>query len=151
MPQSLSVVYLHLVFSTKDRQPFLRDPVIRAEMHKWLGSASGQLQCPSVIVGGVEDHVHILGRLARTISQADWVKELKRTSSLWIKERDPRLSEFAWQAGYGVFSVSVSNLEAVREYIARQEEHHAKRTYQDEYRKLLEKHGETWDERYVWD
>src|SRR6516162_7252524 len=104
--QSLSVVYLHLVFSTKDRQPFLRDPGIRAEMHKWLGSASGQLQCPSVIVGGVEDHVHILSRLGRTITQADWVKELKRTSSLWIKQRDPRLSEFTWQAGYGVFSVS---------------------------------------------
>jgi putative transposase len=85
------------------------------------------------------------------MTQADWVKELKRTSSLWIKQRDPKLSEFAWQAGYVVFSVSASNWEAVRDYIARQEEHHAKRSYQDEFRVLLEKHGETWDERYVWD
>jgi putative transposase len=95
MPQSLSVVYLHLVFSTKDRRPFLRDPIIRGEMHAWLGSASGQLGCPSVLVGGVEDHVHVLARLGRTISQADWVKELKRTSSIWIKERDPQSHDFA--------------------------------------------------------
>ena len=151
MPQSLSVVYLHLVFSTKDRWPFLRDPILRGEMHKWLGSASGEVQCPSVLVGGIQDHVHILARFGRTISQADWVKEIKRTSSLWIKERDPRSQDFAWQAGYGVFSVSVSNLESVREYVARQDEHHNKRTFQDEFRTLLQKHGETWDERYVWD
>ena len=151
MPQSLSVVYLHLVFSTKDRQPFLRDPIIRAEMHAWLGSASGQLQCPSVLVGGVEDHVHILARHGRTISQADWVKELKRTSSIWIKERDPRAEDFAWQAGYGVFSVSASNRESVRDYVARQKEHHNQSGFQDEFRTLLKKHGETWDARYVWD
>jgi putative transposase len=151
MPQSLSVVYLHLVFSTKDRRPFLRDPILRGEMHKWLGSASGELQCPSVLVGGVEDHVHILARLGRTISQADWVKEIKRTSSIWIKERDPRSHDFAWQAGYGVFSVSASNLESVRDYVARQEERHKQRTFQDEFRTLLQKHGEKWDERYVWD
>ena len=140
MPQSLSVVYLHLVFSTKDRAPFLRDPTIRGEMHAWLGSASGELGCPSLLVGGVEDHVHILARHGRTISQADW-----------IKERDVRAGDFAWQAGYGVFSVSASNLDAVREYVAGQEEHHQKRSFQDEFRTLLKKHGETWDERYVWD
>jgi len=151
MPQSLSVVYLHLVFSTKERRPFLRDPIIRGEMHAWLGSASGQLKCPSVLVGGVEDHVHILARHGRTISQADWVKELKRTSSIWIKERDPRAHDFAWQAGYGVFSASASNLESVRDYVARQEEHHHKLSFQDEFRMFLKKHGETWDERYVWD
>ena len=151
MPQSLSVVYLHLVFSTKDRWHFLRDPTIRGEMHAWLGSASGQLQCPSVLVGGVEDHVHVLARFGRTLSQAEWVKEIKRTSSLWIKERDPRAQNFAWQAGYGVFSVSASNLEFVRDYVARQDEHHSKRTFQDEFRALLQKHGETWDERYVWE
>jgi hypothetical protein len=120
-------------------------------MHAWLGSASGQLACPSVLVGGVEDHVHILARFGRTISQADWVKELKRTSSVWIKERNPQAHDFAWQAGYGVFSVSASNRESVREYVARQEEHHNKQGFQDEFRMLLTKHGETWDERYVWD
>jgi REP element-mobilizing transposase RayT len=151
MPQSLSVVYLHFVFCTKDRRPFLRDPILRAEMHAWLGSASGQLDCPSILVGGVEDHVHILARHGRTISQADWVKEIKRTSSIWIKERDPLLKDFAWQAGYGIFSVSASNREAVRDYIARQEEHHRRLGYQDEFRLLLKKHEMEWDERYVWD
>ena len=151
MPQSLSVVYLHLVFSTKDRQPYLRDPTLRSEMHKFLGGATRALQCPPELNGGVEDHVHILARLGRTISQADWVKEIKRTSSIWIKDREPKLKDFAWQAGYGVFSVSASNLELVRDYVARQEEHHAQQTFQNEFRWLLRKHGETWDERYVWD
>lgn len=151
MPQSLSVVYLHLVFSTKDRRTFLRDQSIRGEMHAWLGSASGELGCPSILVGGVEDHVHILARHGRTISQADWVKELKRTSSVWIKECDARAGDFAWQAGYGVFSVSASNLETVRNYVARQGEHHRKQNFQEEFRTLLQKHGEAWDEKYVWD
>ncbi len=151
MPQSLSVVYLHLVFSTKERRPLLADSIVRAEMHAWLGGASRKLGCPSVLVGGMEDHIHILARHGRTISQADWVKELKRTSSIWIKERHPLAREFEWQAGYGVFSVSGSDLDRVRDYISRQEEHHARRAFQDEFRALLESHGETWDERYVWD
>ena len=151
MPQSLSVVYLHLVFSTKHRLPLLSEPGLRAEMHAWLGAASGRLGCPPVLVGGVEDHVHILARHSRTISQADWVKEIKRTSSLWVKERDPRMADFAWQAGYGVFSVSASGLEVVRRYIARQEAHHKRQGFQDEFRALLTRHGESWDERYVWE
>ena len=151
MPQSLSVVYLHLVFSTKHRQPFLQDRDLRAEIHAWLGAASRELDCPPVLVGGVEDHVHILARHGRTVSQADWVKEIKRTSSLWIKQREPKLIDFAWQAGYGVFSVSVSNVARVRAYIAGQEAHHQKAGFQDEFRALLRKHEEAWDERYVWD
>lgn len=152
MPQSLSAVYLHLVFSTKDREPLLHDAGLRAEMHAYLGGISGQLDCPSVLVGGVEDHVHILAKLGRRIAQADWVKELKRVSGLWIKNRAPEtMGDFAWQSGYGVFSVGVSNLDAVRDYIARQEEHHRKVSFMDEYRALLKKHGEAIDERYAWD
>ena len=151
MPQSLSSVYLQLVFSTKERRPFLRDQTIREEMHAFLGGISKKLDCPPILVGGVEDHVHLLARHGRTITQADWVKELKRGSSLWIKERDPKLSDFAWQAGYGVFSVSTSNVDAVTDYIARQEEHHRKSTFQDELRAMLQKHRIEWDERYVWD
>jgi putative transposase len=151
MSQSLSVVYLHLVFSTKDRRPFLRDRVLRSEMHSWLGSASGEIGCSAILTGGVEDHVHLLARHGRNISQADWVKEIKRTSSVWIKERGVGLEDFAWQTGYALFSVSASNLEMVREYVARQEEHHMRRGFQDELRTLLRKHGESWDERYVWD
>jgi REP element-mobilizing transposase RayT len=151
MPQSLSVVYLHLVFSTKDRRPFLRDETLRSETHAWLGAASRELGCPTLLVGGVEDHVHLLARHSRTISQADWVKEIKRTSSAWLKERAPAEADFAWQSGYGVFSVSASNIDAVRDYISRQAEHHRKWSFQDELRALLRKHGEAWDERYVWD
>ncbi|MCX6873424.1 MAG: IS200/IS605 family transposase [Verrucomicrobia bacterium] len=151
MSQSLSAVYLHLVFSTKDRHPFLRDPALRAETHAYLGGISKQLDCVPIIIGGVDDHVHILAHHARTITQADWVKELKRVSSLWIKQRDPSLRDFAWQSGYGIFSVSASNLETVERYIANQEEHHRKTTFQDEYRAFLKRHSIPWDEKYVWD
>ena len=151
MPQSLSSVYLHLVFSTKNRQPFLRDANLRQEMHAYLGGISKTLECPPLIVGGVEDHVHLLGRMSRTITQADWVKELKRVSSIWIKQRDPNSSEFAWQGGYGAFSVSTSALDRTSEYIANQEQHHQKQSFQDEYRAILRKHGMEWDERYVWE
>ena len=151
MPQSLSSVYLHLVFSTKDRQPFLRDLALRSEVHAYLGGVSKKLDCPPIIIGGVEDHVHLLARHARTISQAEWVKELKRVSTLWIKNHDSTLVNFAWQTGYGVFSVSTSNLESVQDYIAKQEEHHRKVTFQDEYRTFLKRHNITWDENYVWD
>jgi len=151
MPQSLSSVYLHLVFSTKDRRPFLRGPAIRDEMHSFLGGISNKLECPPILVGGVEDHVHLLARHGRTITQADWVKELKRASSLWVKERVPKLSDFAWQAGYGVFSVSASNVDAVTDYITQQEEHHRKSTFQDEFRAMLRNNKIERDERYVWD
>jgi len=151
MPQSLSAVYLHLVFSTKDRRPFLNDPALRSEMHAYLAGASKQLDCAPILAGGVADHVHLLARHGRSITQADWVKELKRVSSIWIKTRDTTLHDFAWQSGYGVFSVSASNVDAVRDYVASQEAHHRKSTFQDEFRALLRKHGMEWDERYVWD
>jgi len=151
MPQSLAASYQHLVFSTKDRSPFLRDGALRAEMHSYLGGVSKQLHCDPVRIGGVEDHVHILARLDRSISIAEWVKELKRISSQWIKQRAPALGDFAWQAGYGVFSVSQSMLETVIAYIDGQEAHHKKITFQEEYRMLLQKHQITWDERHVWE
>ena len=151
MPQSLSAVYVHLVFSTKDRRPFLRDTSIRAEMHAYLGGVSKTLDCPSLIIGGMEDHVHLLSRLGRTITQADWVKELKRASNLWITEKARDLNAFQWQGGYADFSVSASNLEKVQEYIANQEEHHRKLSFQDELRTLLRKHNVEFDERYIWD
>jgi REP element-mobilizing transposase RayT len=149
MPQSLSAVYLHLVFSTKERYPFFRDRNLRNEVHSFLGGVSKSLHCPPIIVGGVEDHVHMLSRFGRTISQADWVKELKRVSNLWLKEKGVR--GFAWQGGYADFSVSISDLERVREYIANQEEHHKKIGFQEELRGLLSRHGLEWDERYVWE
>ena len=151
MSQSLSIVYVHLVFSTKERRPFLRDQKIREASHAYLGESSKRLDCPPILVGGVEDHVHILARFGRTITQAEWVKELKRVSNQWLKEQGPDCADFAWQGGYADFSVSQSNLEQVTNYIAHQEEHHRKMTFQDELRALLRKHKQEWDERYVWD
>jgi REP element-mobilizing transposase RayT len=151
MPQSLSVVYLHLVFSTKDRRPFLRNQKIRESLHAYLGEISKRLDCPPILVGGVEDHVHILVRFGRTITQAEWIKEMKRVSNQWLKEQGVDFANFEWQGGYADFSVSQSNLEQVKEYIAHQGEHHRKMTFQDELRTLLRKHQAEWDERYVWD
>ena len=108
------------------------------------------LGVPSSYCGRVEDHVHLLARFGRTITQAEWVKELKRVSNLWVKENSG-ISNFEWQGGYADFSVSHSNLEQVKSYIANQEEHHRKLSFQDEVRALLTKHQMDWDERYIWD
>jgi len=151
MPQSLSAVYIHLVFSTRDRRPLLRDKSTRDTLHSYLGGISKQLDCPPILVGGVEDHIHLLARFGRTITQAEWVKELKRVSNLWLKERGRDYADFEWQGGYADFSVSQSNLEQVKQYIANQEEHHRKIGFQDELRALLRKHEIEWDEKYVWD
>ncbi len=150
MPQSLSAVYIHLVFSTKHRLPLLRDESLRTDLHSFLGGTSKTLECPPIQVGGVEDHVHLLARFGRTITQAEWVKELKRVSSLWLKE-ECALADFAWQGGYADFSVSQSNVEQVKHYIATQREHHRKLSFQDEVRGLLTKHRIDCDERYIWE
>jgi putative transposase len=151
MPQSLANLLVHIVFSTKERQPFLRNAKLRDEMHRYLAGISDDLHCPAVRIGGIDDHVHLLARQARTISLADWIKELKRGSSVWAKERAEELKDFHWQGGYAAFSVSQSQSAAVEDYIAAQEQHHAKRTFQDELRELLKKHEVEYDERFVWD
>lgn len=110
MPQSLSAVYIHLIFSTKERRPWLRDKPVRDKLHAQLGGISKTLGCPALIVGGVEDHVHLLCRFGRMMTQAEWVKELKRVSNLWLKEQGSDYVDFAWQGGYADFSVSQSNL-----------------------------------------
>jgi REP element-mobilizing transposase RayT len=151
MPQSLSAVYIHVVFSTKHRQPWLRDRTLREDTHAMLGGISKKLECAPLQVGGVEDHVHLLGRFGRIVTVSDWVKELKRVSSLWLKERDRGLSRFMWQGGYAAFSVSASRLRQVSEYIREQEKHHLKMSFQDELRLLLRRHGLTWDEEHLWE
>jgi len=150
MPQSLSAVYVHLVFSTKERRPFLRDETIRESLHAYLGGISKQLGCAPIITGGIEDHVHLLARFGRTITQAEWVKELKRVSNLWLK-KEHQIRQFEWQGGYAGFSVSESNLEQVKKYINYQLEHHKKINLQDELRLLLRRHHVEWDERYIWE
>jgi putative transposase len=151
MPQSLAQIYLHIVFSTKDRLPYLQDASLREEMHKYLGGVCNNIDCPTLCVGGIADHVHILCRFGRTITLANLIQELKRDSSKWVKTKARSLQDFHWQNGYGAFSISPSHVEPVREYIANQEEHHRATTFQDEFRHLLTKFGLKWDERYVWD
>ena len=151
MSQSFSALFVHIVFSTKLRKPFLRNRDLRLEMHSYLGGVSKNQDTPPLLIGGTEDHIHALCQLGRSMTAAGLIKEMKRSSSLWIKEREPALSDFAWQTGYGIFSVSSSKLDAVRAYINDQEEHHKKQTFQDELRLLLRKHGLEWDERYIWE
>jgi len=151
MPQSLAKILVHTVFSTKDRRPFLRDTALREELHRYLGGILTNHDCQPVIAGGVEDHVHILSTLARTSTAAEMVKEVKRGSSIWLKNKTPDLHDFAWQNGYGIFSIGFSQVETVRNYIARQEEHHRQISFQDELREFLKRYDIEFDERYVWD
>ncbi len=151
MSQSLVQIYVHIVFSTKHRKPCLKDNEFRDRTHRYLAGICKNLKSPALIVGGVEDHVHILCRLGKTIDIADLIHDLKRDSSKWVKAEQPRLAEFHWQQGYGAFSISPSHVDALKDYIADQEEHHRHESFQDEFRRLCKKYGLEIDERYVWD
>jgi putative transposase len=151
MAQSLSRLWTHLIFSTKDRFPFLSDQAIRRDTHAYLATVLRSHDCETLIVGGARDHVHALFALSRKYSIAEIVKEVKRTSSGWIKEISRTHSKFHWQKGYGAFSVSQSHLEQVLRYIEKQEQHHRRVAFKDEYRAFLKKYEIDYDERYVWD
>ena len=151
MPQSLAQIYLHLVYSTKDRRPFLADRSIRGELHEYVGGACNGLGCPVIRVGGVADHIHVLCRFGREVTVSALIKELKRESSKWVKSKSPGLADFYWQSGYAAFSVSPGHVEALREYIGNQESHHRQESFQDELRRIMTKYNVAWDERYVWD
>ena len=151
MAQSLAQIWIHIVFSTRDRFPFLKDHEVRTQMHAYLAAVFRQLQSPAAAVGGYVDHVHILCRLARTMTSADLIGEVKRESSGWIKSKGNVLSKFYWQKGYGAFSVSQSKVPSVKNYIRDQDRHHQKTSFKDEFRALLDKHEVVYDERYVWD
>ena len=151
MPQSLARAVLHIVFSTKNRVPFLKDADLRARLHAYMSGLLQNIGCDAIFINGVEDHVHVLCNLSRTITMAALVEELKKNSSKWMKAQGPAYAEFFWQGGYGAFSVSQSNVEQVRDYISTQEEHHRKLSFHDEFRALCRKHGLAFDERYVWD
>ena len=150
MPQSLSSVLVHLIFSTKNRWPFIT-PKIEKELHPYMASIFRALKSPSLTIGGCDDHVHILFSLARTINIAELVEEVKTDSSKWIKTKSLDFRKFQWQRGYGAFSIGQSQVPALKRYIARQRIHHQRVTFQDEYRKFLESYGIAYDERYVWD
>ncbi len=150
MPQSLSLVIVHVIFSTKERRPFL-DPDSRPKLHAYLSTVVRNAECEAYRVGGVADHVHLAIRLSRTITIAKLVETLKTASSKWLKTESLDLAGFSWQRGYGCFSVGPADLDSLCAYIDGQEEHHKTRTFQDEFRIFLKKYGVDYDEAYVWD
>ena len=151
MPQSLVQVYVHLVLSTKHRRPLLQDEEFRDRTHRYLAGICRNLKCPALLVGGIEDQIHALCRLGQNVEIACLIRDLKRDSSKWIKAEQPRLADFYWQRGNGAFSISPSHVDALKQYIADQEEHHRRESFQDEFRRLCRKYGLEIDERYVWD
>ncbi|WP_367873242.1 IS200/IS605 family transposase [Luteolibacter sp. Populi] len=148
--QSLASLLVHLVFSTKDRKPWLDDD-FRDDLHGYIGGILASVGGRLLAAGSVVDHIHLLISHPRTISPADLVKEIKIGSSKWVKERDRSFGAFHWQGGYGMFSISPGHGDQLEKYIANQAEHHRKTTFQDEFRRLLTRYGVEWDERYVWD
>ena len=150
MPQSLARHLVHIIFSTKNRKPWITDS-IRQPLHGYLAGVLVNLDSPAIMIGSGVDHVHVLCNLSRTISVAKLVEQVKKGSSKWIKTQDIVFTKFQWQSGYGVFSVSQSNCADVEKYIQNQREHHRTRTFEEEYRAFLKRHGVAYDERYVWD
>ena len=150
MPQSLSSILIHLIFSTKNREPFLT-PEIETELYPYMASILKAVKSPALIINGTSDHVHTLLSLSRVVTIADLVEEVKTESSKWIKTKGREFNNFHWQNGYGAFSIGQSQVPAVKRYIARQKERHRRITFQDEYRKFLKLYGVEYDERYVWD
>jgi REP element-mobilizing transposase RayT len=150
MPQSLSAILIHLVFSTKNREPFIT-PSIETELHPYMAKIFRELKSLSLTIDGTSDHVHILFSLGRVIKVADLIEEVKTESSKWIKTKGREFRNFHWQRGYGAFSIGQSNVIALKRYISNQKQHHRRITFQDEYRKFLKSYGIEYDERYVWD
>jgi len=150
MPQSLSSILIHLIFSTKNREPFL-SPEIDAELYPYIASIFKAMKSPALIIDGASDHLHTLLSLSRVVTVADLVEEVKTESSKWIKTKGREFRNFYWQNGYGAFSISQSQVPTVKRYIRRQKEHHRRITFQDEYRKFLAAYEVDYDERYVWD
>lgn len=150
MSQSLAKNYLHLVFSTKHREPTIH-PDVSSELYKYIGEICCNRNCNPVIVGGYVDHMHILCLLSKNIKLADLMRDIKGDSSLWIKSRFSGFDNFYWQNGYGAFSVGPFGVERVKRYILNQEQHHKNQTFKDEFRKYLRLYKIDYDERYVWD
>ena len=150
MSQSLVKNYVHLIFSTKHRQPLIIE-AIEKELFDYIGGVCKALDCHPVMVGGYLDHIHILCLLSKKIALMKLLQEIKQNSSKWMKTKDVHLSNFYWQDGYGAFSISSHNIDVVAKYIETQKEHHKVHGFQDEYRSLLKKNRIEYDEKYVWD
>jgi len=147
MSQSLSKILVHMVFSTKDRMPLINAET-RPKLYAYAHGVLTNLGCPSIQIGGTADHIHILFVLARTISVSEAAEQIKKATSKWMKTQD--VAKFSWQAGYGAFSVAESQIPVVVRYIQNQEEHHKRKSFQDEFREFLKKYNVNFDERYIW-
>ena len=150
MSQSLTKIYAHMAFSTKKRERWLDDK-IRTRVHGYLATVIRVLDSLWVVVGGVEDHVHILFDMGKKTAPVKYVEQTKRESSKFVKTLGPKYGKFYWQRGYGMFSVSPKDRDEAESYVRHQEEHHRKRSFQDEYRMILNKYDVEFDETYVWD
>jgi len=150
MPQSLSKVIVHITFSTKFRQKFI-DEEIQSRLWEYIAGTCRALECTPIKVGGFIDHAHVLCFLSRKITICDFLEEIKKRSSKWIKTIDSKYSDFFWQGGYAVFSVYYKDADVVINYIENQKKHHSKKSFEDEFRELCIENGMEFDERYVWD
>jgi putative transposase len=149
MPHSYTSIIVHVVFSTKDRAPHI-DSALDERLYPYLGGILRELDGKLIAVNGVEDHLHLLAAMKATMSIAEAIGKIKGSSSKWIHDTFPDRSRFAWQRGYGAFSVSESQVPRVAAYIDRQKIHHAKLSFRDEFLRLLQAHGISPDERYLW-
>jgi putative transposase len=149
MPQSLSRVVVHIIFSTKDRQRLI-NPEIEKELFAYMATILNEHGAQPIKIDGTEDHVHILCGLPRTMALCDLLEKVKKRSSKWIKTKGPQYSRFSWQGGYGVFSVGEYGIERVTRYITNQKNHHRMVTFKDEFREFLDRYRIEYDERYVW-
>jgi putative transposase len=149
MPHSYSNILTHVIYSTKNRRPFI-DAALEARLFPYLGGIVRELGGKLYVINGVGDHVHLLAELPPTIAVAEAIGKIKGSSTYWIHQSFPEQSGFAWQRGYAAFSVSKSKVAAVARYIERQKEHHKKQSFQDEFLELLRRHGISIDEKYLW-
>jgi len=154
MSQSLSQLYVHIVFHINCNDAVIIPEKLQNNLHAYIAAICKNQDSSSIIVGGIDDHVHLLCRLSKNITAAKLLEEIKANSSKWIKtqadEFGSRLNKFSWQKGYGIFSVSLSKIDNVKQYISNQKEHHKKISFKDEYILLLKKHNVEYDEQYLW-
>jgi putative transposase len=149
MPQSLSRVVVHVIFSTKDRMRLIK-PEIEKELFAYMATVLREYGAQPIKIDGAEDHAHILCGLPRTMAVCDLLEKVKKRSSKWIKSKGPLYRGFSWQGGYGVFSVGEYGIERVKRYITNQKKHHRTVSFKDEFREFLDRYRVEYDERYVW-
>lgn len=149
MSQSLSQLYVHIIFHTKYNQSLIR-PEVEKELYAYIGGVIKENGFVPIKINGTEDHIHILATMSKNIALAKFVEEIKRNSSRWIKTKGLEYQDFAWQGGYAGYSVSQSVVERVKKYIENQKEHHKKVSFKDEYVQFLAEYKIDFDENYLW-